>query len=149
MINFFRFAEDDKSLQYLAQIFGYMNGVIPIPNSMLGQTTASGASPSGTSLSLFGSMFQTFNGVVLVVGALIVVYTTIVGIISTAHEGEFMGKKFNNIWIPIRVVMGIAALIPTGSGYSGIQIIMMWVIVQGIGAADVLWSTVLTHIDLF
>lgn len=140
MINLFQFASSDKSLAYLQAIFGSMNGVIANPGGNLGS--------GGVSVTLFGTMFRTFNSAILAVGALLVVYMTVVGVMATAHEGEFMGKKWNNIWIPIRTVLGIAALVPTGSGYSAIQIIMMWVIVQGIGAADTLWNTVLNYVDI-
>lgn len=124
-------AVHDQSLVYLYGIFGTLNDVIPAPGA---------AKITMTQLTLLGTLFSKFNTIMLAVGVLIVVYTTIVGILNTAHEGQFMGKNWNNLWIPIRTVMGIAALIPTGSGYSGIQIIMMWVIVQGIGAADTLWT---------
>lgn len=136
MINFFQFAQSDDSLDYLGRIFGSMGGVL--------NPTGGG----GVSISLLGTMFKTFNATILAVGALIVVYITVVGVLQTAHEGEFMGKKWSNLWIPIRTVLGIAALVPTGSGYSGIQIVMMWIIVQGIGAADTLWNTVLGYVQL-
>src|SRR3990167_9445363 len=96
-----------------------------------------GYEPEGTTtMTILGRMFSVFNTIVMTVGAFVVVYVTVVGVMMTAHEGEFMGKKWNNIWIPIRTVLGIGALVPTASGYSGLQIIMMWVIIQGIGAAD-------------
>lgn len=134
MINLFEPASNDYSLQYLYQIFGSMHGVIP---------TYAGFSAGQT----LGVMFQTFNSVVLAVGVLIVVYVTIVGVVMTAQEGTFMGKKWNNLWIPLRMVLGIATLIPTSSGFCGIQVIMMWVIVQGIGAADVLWNTLIAKVE--
>lgn len=137
MINIFQFGSDDKSLVYLNQLFGSMNGIIPNPEGTPGTQT----------ISLLGTMFQTFNTVVLAVAAIVVVYVTIVGVIATAHEGEFLGKKWGGVWGPIRIVLGIATLVPAGSGYSGIQMIMMWIIVQGIGAADTLWNTVLSYIN--
>lgn len=136
MINLFSFAQSDQSLIYLNRIFGSMNGIIPnvqgTPNS------------SGATITLIGTMFQTFNSIVLAVAALMIVYITIVGVMQTAHEGEFM-KKWHGLWTPIRVVLGIGALFPTGAGYSGLQLIMMWVIVQGIGAADTLWNVALSY----
>ena len=134
-MNLFQLAPNDKSIEYLGRIFGTMNGVL----------TQDGG-PAG-SLSLLGTMFRTFNSIVLVIGVLVVVYITVVGVLATAQEGEFLGKKWNSLWVPLRVVLGIAALVPTGSGYSTLQIVMMWVIVQGIGAADVLWTTALKYID--
>src|SRR3990167_1065862 len=142
MINLFNFASDDQSLVYLQGIFGSMNGIIPVPPDQLGTLS------SGVSISLLGTMFNTFNTIVLAVGALIVIYITIVGVLRTAAEGEFLGKNWNSLWVPLRVVFGIAALVPTGSGYSGLQILMMWVIVQGIGAADTLWGTVLGFVNV-
>lgn len=141
LINLFVLAPNDQSVCYLTHIFGTMEGVLP-PSDVQCTITP------GTGISLLGKMFQTFNSVVLAVGALLVVYTTVVGVMMTAHEGEFMGKKWNNIWIPIRTVLGIAALVPTSSGYSAIQIVMMWIIIQGIGAADVLWNTVAGYLKL-
>lgn len=139
MIQLFAPSTNDQSMVYLYTVFGSMSGVIPVPGGTAGGST--------TMLTLLGTMFKTFNSVALAVGALIVVYVTVVGVMNTAHEGKFMGKDWNNLWIPIRTVLGIAALVPTGSGYSGLQIIMMWVILQGIGAADTLWSTVLTYVN--
>jgi hypothetical protein len=132
MINFFTPATNDASLTYLSTIFGNMNGVIP---------------GTGGTLTILGTMFRTFNSIALAVGALIVVYITVVGVIMTAHEGEFM-KKWNSLWTPIRTVIGIASLVPTASGFSGLQILMMWVIVQGVGAADTLWNTVLSYVNV-
>ncbi len=163
MINLFQFASNDSSLLYLAKIFGYMNGIIPVVGVGTGvsiDSTASSAGPSvtvvsggaiagaaGPSITLLGTMFQTFNSVILAVAVLVVVYTTVVGLLNTAHEGQFMGKNWNNLWIPLRMVFGIALLVPTLSGYCILQMVMMWAIVQGVGAADTLWNTVLAYVD--
>ncbi len=135
MINVFAIAANDASMSYLAMIFGSVNGLINNPS-------ASG----GTNVLSF--MFKTFNSMVLAVAVLVLVYVTVVGVIATAHEGEFMGKRWNNIWIPLRIVFGIGMLIPTGSGYCGLQILIMWVIIQGIGAADMVWATALNYINV-
>lgn len=130
MIDLFKAAPEDASLYYLSQIFGNVSGVIN----------------QGSSITLLSTMFKTFNSVILTVAVLMLVYVTILGVIGTAHEGEFMGKKMNNIWIPIRAVLGIVLLVPTGAGYCGIQIVMMWIIVQGVGAADTIWNTALVYV---
>jgi len=135
-ISLFTPTPKDISIQFLYTIFGPVNGVI------------SPEAEGYTTLTILGEMFRVFNSVILTVGAFIVVYVTVVGVMATAHEGQFMGKKWSNMWIPIRTVLGIASLVPTGSGYSGLQIIMMWVIVQGIGAADVLWTTALNFVQM-
>lgn len=156
MINLFAFAREnppsppngptgnitDASLYYLGRIFGNMFNVIPqSTNPMTGEMAATG------NINLISTVFGVFNGVILTVAALMVVYITITGTLITAHEGEFMGKKYHQIWTPIRTVMGIAALVPI-AGYSLIQYVMMWVIVQGIGAADMLWYTAWGYIGV-
>src|SRR3990167_7189494 len=133
MITFFTVLDTDKSVYYLQQIFGNMSGIL---------TSGSG---SNVDINILSTMFRTFNTIILTIGALIVLYVTVVGVMLTAHEGEFMGKKWNNIWIPIRTVLGIGLLVPMGSGYSAIQIVMMWVILQGVGAANTVWNTALGY----
>lgn len=129
MIGLFQISSQDQSMAYLAQLFGYVGNVLP----------ASGST-------ILGAMFKTLNTTALVLGALMVVHTIVMGLIKTAHEGEFLGKQWNSLWVPLRTVMGIAALFPTPSGYSVMQVAMMWFIVQGVGAADTLWNTVLNYV---
>lgn len=132
MINLFAVPSTDQSIYYLGQIFGFVGNVLPVSSAPM----------------ILGVMFKTFNTMVLSVAALIVLYVTIVGIMKTAQEGEFLGKNWNSLWVPIRMVIGIASLVPSPSGYCAIQIVVMWIIVQGIGAADVLWRTVLVYSDV-
>ncbi len=143
MINVFNFAPSDASLVFLQHLFGNMNGIIPTPANPPPGSNLAG--PGVQTLNVLGVMFQIFNTVILAVATIIVIYVTVVGVMSTAHEGEFMGKKYGGIWTPIRMVLGIAALVPGGAGYSAIQMLLMWVIVQGIGAADVLWNAVVSY----
>lgn len=133
MLNLFTPSAQDKSLEYLYRLFGDMQG-------LLGGKT--------TTIAIFGEMFRVFNSIALVIGTLIVVYTTIVGVLKTAAEGEFLGRQWNSLWIPLRMVLGIAALFPTPSGYSGLQILMMWCIMQGVGAADTVWRQALAVVNV-
>ena len=123
---------NDQSVYYLGQLFGNVGSVL---------TTSTGSM-------LLAAMFKTLNTVVLAVGGILVIYTIIVGLLKTAAEGEFLGEKWDSIWVPFRMVMGIAIVYPTASGYSNIQIIMMWIIMQGIGAADALWISVLDFVQV-
>lgn len=134
MINLFTPATQDKSLEYLYRLFGDMNGLL------------GGGAVSAPAL--FGELFRVFNSIALVIGTLIVVYATIVGVLKTAAEGEFLGKQWNSLWVPLRMVLGIAALFPTPTGYSGLQMIMMWVILQGVGAADQVWNRALRFVTV-
>ncbi len=132
MISLFSIPSTDVSVKYLAQLFGNVDGVLV--------TT--------TSLTMLATLLKVINTIALTVGSLIVGYVTVVGVMVTAQEGEFMGKKWSHLWTPIRTVMGIALLFPMSSGYSLIQVILMWIVMQGIGAADQLWNTALGYVTM-
>lgn len=137
MLNIWDLAPNDQSIYYLGQIFGAVGDVLPMQ-------------PGGSYNLIFGVMFKVFNTIALTAGAVILVYTTVVGLLATAHEGEFLGKRWGGagaIWLPIRMVLGVGLLFPGASGYSAIQIIVMWIIVQGIAAADTLWTATLNYIS--
>lgn len=131
-MNLFQLASNDQSVRYLTFIFGDVGGVLK-----------SGV----TQITLMGYMFKTFNTIVLTIATMVVVYVTVVGVMKTAAEGEFLGKQWNKLWVPLRMVIGIAALVPIPSGYSSIQVVVMWIILQGIGAADTLWNSVIAYIN--
>ncbi len=133
MNNLFTLATNETttgSVYFLNSIFGNVGNVLV-----------------GTGPALLGTMFQVFNTSVLALGSLIVTYTTVVSILATAHEGEALGKRFHTLWIPARTVTGIAALVPTAGGYSYLQIALMWFIIQGVGAADTLWTSVVEYVS--
>jgi conjugal transfer/type IV secretion protein DotA/TraY len=130
MVNLFTYTSGDQSVAYLSQLFGSIGTILPV-----------------TATTVLGTMFKTLNTTALVLGSILVVHTTVVGLLKTAQEGEFLGKQWNSLWVPLRTVMGIAALFPTSTGYSILQVLMMWFILQGVGAADTLWSTVLSYIN--
>lgn len=130
-MNVFEIASKDQSVYILGQIFGYVGSVLPTAGGSL----------------LLGTLFKTFNTIALTVGVSIIVYTTIVGLLATAHEGEFLGKKWSGLWVPMRMLLGVIALFPTATGYSALQVAMMWVILQGIGAADALWNTTINYVQ--
>lgn len=120
----------DRSIQFLSNIFGVVDGVL-----------------SGTGSQIFGNMMSIFNSAVLGLGSIVIMYTLMIGTLNTAHEGEFLGKKWSSIWIPVRCSTGMALIIPKASGYCLMQIMMMWVVVQGVGAADRIWSSALQYLN--
>lgn len=120
----------DYSVGYLADLFGIVDGVL-----------------HGTGSQILGSIFAVFNAAVMALGGMIITYTMLVSTMNTAHEGEMLGKKWNSIWVPVRATAGFALLIPKASGYCLLQIFVMWVVVQGVGAADKLWSAALGYLN--
>ena len=119
----------DLSIQYLADIFGVVDGVL-----------------HGSGSQIMGHMFAVLNAGALVLGGIIIMYTLIVSTLNTAHEGTPLGKDWSSLWIPIKAALGIALLLPKATGYSIIQIFMMWIIVQGVAVADSVWDSALIYL---
>ncbi|WP_392538742.1 type IVB secretion system protein DotA [Legionella sp. 227] len=120
----------DYSVVFLGNLFGVVDGVL-----------------SGTGSQIMGNMFAVFNAAVLALGGIIIMYTLLVATMNTAHEGQMLGQKWSSIWIPIRSTVGLALLIPKTSGYCLMQIFVMWVVVQGVGAADKVWNAALSYLN--
>lgn len=120
---------EDRSIMYLGQIFGSVGSALP-----------------GVANSTVSELFKIFNIAVLSLGAIVVSYTIVLSTINTAQEGEVMGKKWSSVWIPLRAAMGMAMLIPTTSGYSLIQVLMMQIVVYGVAAANQVWAVTVASI---
>lgn len=133
-LSIFQLAPNDQAVYYLGFIFGSVGNVL---------TPASG----GAAIGIIGTMLKVLNLTALTVGVLVVVYITVVGVLATAHEGQFMGKDWSGLWVPIKTILGIVALFPSGSGYSIIQILIMWIVIQGVAAGDTMWTTVLNYVN--
>lgn len=120
----------DYSVIFLGNIFGIVDGVL-----------------HGTGSQIMGEMFGVFNAAVLALGGIVVMYTLVVGTMNTAQEGQMLGQKWSSIWIPVRSTVGLAFLIPKSSGYCLMQVFIMWVCVQGVGAADKIWNAALDYLN--
>ncbi len=143
--NFFPPAENDQSMYYLATIFGNVGNIL---------TQWSAVNES----TLLKYAFLYFNNAVIVLGCILILYSLVVSTINTSHQGEMLGQKWNSVWIPLRTAMGFALLLPTttttaaagagvmAKGYAVIQVFVMWVIVQGVGAADYIWGNMVDRV---
>ncbi|WP_051131952.1 DotA/TraY family protein [Legionella tunisiensis] len=120
----------DISVIFLGNIFGIVDGVL-----------------HGTGSQIMGAMFGVFNAAVLGIGGVVIMYTLLVSTMNTAHEGQMLGQKWSSIWIPLRSTLGLALLIPKASGYCLMQIFVMWIVVQGVGAADKIWAAALSYLN--
>lgn len=93
------------------------------------------------------ALLKQFNTIILVLGGILVFYTIVGGTLSTAHDGEMLGKRWSSLWIPIRTALGAAAIMPAvgsgGGGYAVIQAVVMWLAIQGVGAGNAVWATYL------
>ncbi|MGE3318827.1 MAG: DotA/TraY family protein [Candidatus Berkiella sp.] len=113
---------EDRSIFYLGQVFGNV-----------------GTALQGAGNSMIRELFRIFNIAVLSLGSIVVSYTIVLSTINTAQEGEVMGRKWSSVWIPLRAAIGMGFLLPTSSGYSLIQVMMMQIVIYGIAAANQIW----------
>lgn len=104
-------------------------------DGLFGELTGDGgASP-------LGAPVGAFNAAVLIVAGILVFYTMVAGTLSTAADGELLGRKWSSVWVPVRTTLGAAAIMPSiGSGFSVIQAVVIWLALQGVGLANTVWE---------
>ncbi len=99
---------------------------------LLGPIYTSPLTAGLTTNTLFGAIFLVFNIIVFAVGTVFASYGVITGIVQTAHEGVVLGKRMSAVWMPVRMVTGIGALVPAFGGFSLSQVIMIMATSWGI-----------------
>lgn len=133
----FTVVTDDYFINVLLR--GVLGPVINVNGASAGSTiTAPGT---------LGEIFRVFNLGVAFFGSLIVVFITVVGVLQSGQDGEFLGRRWSSMWVPIRFAAGSALMLPlTNSGYSFCQAMVLWVASQGVGFADTLWNTIVDRV---
>lgn len=101
------FPDDDIAFRMLYLVFG---------TDMFG----SGGTPFPIHYALY-SLFEFYSYGILVIGAFIIAYfvTTVIG--ETAQTGIPFGKRFMHVWVPIRLILFFALIIPITNGLNGAQ----------------------------
>ncbi|RCW23181.1 conjugal transfer/type IV secretion protein DotA/TraY [Ciceribacter lividus] len=92
---------------------------------------------------MWGHVLQVFASVLFFLGGLFVAYQTVVGIVATAHTGQVLGNRWHQIWVPLRIVVGLGLLAPLPStGFSSVHYILRDVVARaGINLANGLSGT--------
>lgn len=83
-----------------------------------------------------GTAFAYFNSAVLFFGTIILAFVTVFGIVNTANDGQALGRRWSTTYTPLRIAVSAGALIPTTSGYSIIQLLVLQIVIWGVGIAD-------------
>lgn len=126
---------NDGAVELLRAIFG------SVIDTIIGSAHA-GSSNLPTMLS---EGFRFFNSGVLLFGTFLMIAVTVMGVTNTANDGEALGRKWSTFYTPLRTLVAASTLIPTASGYAGIQIIMLFVVCSSIGFASNLWTSVVKY----
>ncbi|RQZ11910.1 hypothetical protein DIE15_24735 [Burkholderia sp. Bp9031] len=115
----------DLSRQALVGVFG----------NVVNNPLATGGAGGGDTI--FASLFQVMNGGLLVVGAFFACYTWFKKLSQAAHSGAVYGENKGTMWGPIRLVWGLASLVPTANGWALSQLLMLWAAsIMGVGIAN-------------
>ena len=118
---------EDVTVNILTTVFG------PVITRLTEGTDPAGVDPA---INVIATMMAYFNSGVLTVATLIVSFVTVMGVINTANDGEAFGRQWSSLWTPVRIVGGAAVLLPTGTGYSFIQLMVLMFSLWGIGFAN-------------
>lgn len=115
----------DYSRQALVSIFG----------NVVNNPLATGGAGGGDTI--LASIFQVTNGGLLVVGAFFACYVWFKKLSQAAHSGAVYGENKGTLWGPVRLVWGLASLVPTANGWGLAQLLMLWAAsIMGIGLAN-------------
>ena len=106
--------QDDLALRMLDQVFG-------IPDFFNSQDA--GELPFHTSLH---GLFQFYSFALIVIGAVILVYFVFAIVAETAQTGTPFGKRYNHVWVPIRLIAAFGLLIPVQFGFNSAQWITLY-----------------------
>lgn len=116
----------DKSRQALVSIYG----------NVVNNPLATGGAGGGDTI--LASIFQVTNGALLVIGGFFACYVMFRKLSQTAHDGTIYDREKHTLWGPIRLVWGLAALVPTANGWSLSQLLMLWAAsLMGVGIANI------------
>lgn len=90
---------------------------------------------------LIGAIFATINGVLSVLALIWFLTITIKTVVKSGHQGQVFNGGRTALY-PIMTFAGFITLVPTGSGWSISQLVMLWATsVMGIGSANLLTDT--------
>lgn len=130
---------DDGAIQLLRMVFGkVMDGIVASDTA----GAAAGAAAATGATNMLSEAFRYFNSGVLFFGSIILMWVAIFGVVNTANDGTALGKKWSTFYTPLRTLVSAASLIPTASGYAGVQIILLLIVSWSIAFGSNMWAAV-------
>ncbi len=123
-------ASKDLSIKYLASLFGSVTSVQELSTAV----------PS-----FLRVVFEIFNGGLLALSGLFIFYSLVKLLAETSTNGETLGKM-TTVWVTLRCALSTGLLVPQASGYSTINVLILWLVVQSVGLADLLWNRTLDYV---
>lgn len=94
-------------------------------------------------------LFQFYSFGLLLIGVLIFLYYVVVVVVETAVTGSPFGRRFQNGWVPIRLVVALGLLVPINYGLNTGQYLALYAAKLGSSIATNGWlrynNTILDH----
>lgn len=95
-----------------------------------------GAAGGSGGSTLIGEMLRLFNVAILAVASILMTYNLFSGVAESTYHGEFLGKNYSTVWVPIRIPLAGAMMFPTANGLSAVQLLMIKMALLGSAMAD-------------
>lgn len=94
-------------------------------------------------------LFEFYSFGILLIGVLIFLYHIVVIVAETAVTGSPFGQRFQNVWVPIRLVVALGLLVPINFGLNSGQFITLYAAKLGSSIATNGWlrynNTIMAH----
>jgi len=94
-------------------------------------------------------LYRFYSWGMLLIGTLIFLYFIVVIVLETAVTGSPFGNRFQNVWVPIRLIVAVSLLLPIGFGLNSGQYIVLYAAKYGSSFATTGWTvfnnTIATH----
>lgn len=84
-------------------------------------------------------LFRFYSTALLMIAVLIFAYFVVVVVLETAVSGTPFGQRFQNVWVPIRLVMALGLLVPLNFGLNSAQYLTLTAAKYGAGWATNSW----------
>ncbi|MGH1377880.1 MAG: DotA/TraY family protein [Alphaproteobacteria bacterium] len=115
-----------------------------VPFNTVGPTTAASVLPLPFQSALH-QLFRYYSLALLLIAVLIFLYFIVVIIFETATSGTPFGQRFQNVWVPVRLVVALGLLVPApvagvGATLNSGQYIVLYAAKYGSSFATVGWN---------
>ena len=123
-----------RGMEAIRQVFG-------VDSTSL-STMISGGTPT-----ILAAVSTVLNTAALTATVIIILISFFTGTMQQAHEGVVLGKRYSTLWFPLRAVLSFFYLVPLSSGYSVLQILVLWVAMFGSNLCDKAWGLSVTFME--
>ncbi len=152
--------ETDVAYNILDRVFGipdiFCSSVTPA-NCTNYAADADGDGTAGPTIPLpyhfaLHGLFRFYSTALMLIAVLIFLYFIVVIVLETAVSGTPFGQRFQNVWVPVRLVVALGLLMPINYGIGSGQYIVLYAAKYGSSFATSGWTSyndaVQTH-DVF